>query len=175
MNPGQRRSHTHFALSLRHERWLVAVSLLLAGSGIGWLICHYWLARPDEFGASRHPLESWWLTLHGAAAMGFLIVFGTVLPVHARRAWHARLNYRSGLTVLGLVSLLVLSGLALYYLASEALRPWLSATHWIAGLVGVAVLIVHAVLGRRTAARAAQARSQRRHDRGHARHGVTRN
>ena len=141
MNPvhPHARPRTHFRLSPRHERWVLATSSVLALSGIAWLLSHYFLAEPNEFGPPRHPLERWWLGLHGGAAMAFLIVFGSVIPVHAPRARRARLNHRSGLTVVGIVALLVLTGFGLYYVGSEALRPWLSLGHWLIGIVGVPI------------------------------------
>ncbi len=160
------RAKGHYALSPRHEGWVVATASALALTGILWLVGHYFLAQVDEYGASRHPLEGWALKFHGAAAMLFLVVLGTVLPVHARRAWHARLNHRTGLTVLGLALILVLTGYALYYAGSETLRPWLSLGHWAVGLAGVPLLVLHAMLGRRAAARLA-AQSRARHGERH--------
>ena len=148
-----KRMHGHYALSPGHLRFVVATAVLLALTGALWLVGHFFLAHADEFGASRHPLEGWALTAHGAAAMAFLVVIGTLLPVHARRAWHAGLNHRSGLTMLGAAAFLVLTGYGLYYAGSELLRPWLSLGHWIVGLSAVPALWLHAILGRRAAAR----------------------
>lgn len=169
MNPA--RTHGHYALAPRHQRIVVATSLFLALTGALWLIGHYFLAHADEFGASRHPIEGWALSLHGAAAMAFLVVLGSVLPVHARRAWHAGLNHASGLTVLGLALCLVLTGYGLYYAGSDSLRPWLSVGHWLIGLIGVPTLWLHAILGRRAAARLHARLSARRGEhRHHPRH-----
>ena len=147
------RSRTHFQLSARHERWVLATGALLALTGLLWLIDHYLLATTDEFGARHAPRETAWLTLHGGAAMVFMVVAGTVLPVHARRAWHARLNHQSGISVLAALAVLMLTGFLLYYAGGEATRPWISLVHWVIGLVAVPTLILHTILGRRTARR----------------------
>ena len=140
--------------------WLSAVVLL---SGVCWLLSHYLLATPDEFGASRGPLESWWLRLHGAAALGFLVVFGTLLPVHVRRAWNARRHRTSGGVVVGVATLLIATGYLLYYAGGEQLRPSLSVIHWLVGLVGLPAMVVHIILGKRAAAPRRQQREPAHH------------
>jgi len=139
-------------LSLRHERWVWNVSLALLISGALWLVFHYFLTVSVEFGESRHPLEAWWLRLHGAAAMAFLIVLGTLLPIHIRRAWQVRRNYRSGVVVLTIVTTLVITGYGLYYVGSENLRLWISVIHWGIGLAGMPALILHVLMGTRNTA-----------------------
>ena len=165
------RPHSPFELSARHQAWVFTLGTALAASGVLWILFHYFLARPDEFGATRHPLEIWWLRLHGAAAMGFLVVLGSVLPVHARRAWHARLNYRTGISVLSIAAVLVLTGYGLYYAGDELLRPWMSVLHWAVGLLAAPLLWLHAVRGKRAAARRAQGRP---HAPGHSHRGPPR-
>jgi hypothetical protein len=121
-------------------------------SGVLWLVFRYLITFRDTFGEEIHPLTSWWLRLHGAAAMAFLIVLGTVLPIHVRRAWRFRRNRYAGLALLSVVAALVVSGYCLYYASSEELRPWISAIHWSIGLLGLPVLVIHVVSGKRRAA-----------------------
>lgn len=160
-------SHPHgrpssIRLSPTHERWVIGTGIALLASGVLWLVFHYFVTVRGEFGDTPHPLEIWWLRLHGAAAMAFLVVLGTVLPVHVRRAWDLRRNYRTGLGVLLVTAVLLLTGYALYYVASEQLRPWLSCIHWVVGLVGLPALIVHVFRGRQTSGRRASIRSRHR-------------
>ncbi len=150
------------ALSARHERWVLGLGLVLLASGAAWLLGRGVFARPDEFGAGTDPLGPWWLRLHGAAAMGFLVALGTLLPVHVRRAWQFGLNRRSGAAVLGVAVVLIATGYALYYVGSEALRPLVSALHWGVGLAALPLVLVHRSLGRRSAERRAGGRAQRR-------------
>jgi cation transport ATPase len=151
----------HLRLSHRQELWTYLVGALLLGSGLGWLAAHYLFGGAGEFGESHHPSELWWLRLHGAAAMAFLVVFGSLIPRHIVRAWRERRNHRSGLWLLTLVLVLVVSGYGLYYLDSDALRPWISAIHWGLGLVAAAMLLVHVRLGTRQ--RAAEIHPRRHH------------
>jgi uncharacterized membrane protein YfcA len=148
-------------LSATHERWVIGTGTALLTTGALWLVFHYFITVRGDFGDTHHPLEAWWLRLHGAAAMASLVVVGTLLPGHVRRAWELRSNYRTGLAVLFVAAVLVLTGYALYYASSEELRPWLSGVHWVGGLVGLPVLVLHVLLGRRTGARRRQPHGHR--------------
>lgn len=129
-------------LSKNHRRWIYAVCGTLVASGVGWLIAHYLPAEPGPFGEVEHPSEPWWLRLHGAAMMGFLVVLGTILPGHVRQAWSLRKvngaavkrNVTTGILMLSLVGGLGVTGYLLYYSGSEELRPYLSTVHWVTGL-----------------------------------------
>jgi len=129
------------------------VTVALLFSGALWLVFHYFLDAHGEFGENRHPLEAWWLRLHGAAAMAFLVVLGTLLPIHIRRAWQLRRNYVTGIVVLSTVAALIVTGYGLYYASGENLRLWVSVAHWGIGLAGTPALILHMLLGKRNAAK----------------------
>lgn len=122
-------------------------------TGCGWLLCHYLLADAGEFGPLPHPLEALWLKLHGAAGMIGLVLFGSLLGSHMRRAWSQRRGRTSGGTLAGLFVLLSVTGYGLYYVGSESLRPWISAVHWVVGL-GIPVLLMAHVYTLRTKLRA---------------------
>jgi cation transport ATPase len=137
-------------LSRQHRRWLYLTGALLWASGVAWLINHYFFKVAGEFADAPQPSEAWWLRLHGAAMIGFLIAFGALLPVHVLHGWRQRRNRRSGVMMLVIVGALALSGYGLYYAGDERLRPWISATHWVIGLAVSAALLLHVILGRRT-------------------------
>ena len=139
-------------LSQRHELYLYLTGALLLLSGAGWLVGHYLLRAPDAFNAGPHPSEAWWMRLHGAAVIGFLVVFGALLPGHAVQNWRQRANRYSGLAVVLVVSLLAVTGYGLYYLVDDRQRAVTSALHWVAGLVASGALVLHVVLGKRLAA-----------------------
>jgi hypothetical protein len=136
-------------LSRWHERWLSAIGSLLFVSGLGWLGDHYLFARTTEFGEAHAAFEPWWLRLHGAAAMAGLVVFGSLFPGHIARAWRLRVNRLSGLSMLGLAVLLLVTGWGLYYVGDEEIRGWISFVHWFVGIVAGAALVLHIRLGKR--------------------------
>ena len=136
-------------LSRRQRRWLYAWGLLLLVSGSGWLLAYYGLRPRSADPDLPQPSEVWWLRLHGAALLGFLLTVGGVLANHVPGSWRLRLNRVSGsLTVAGL-ALLVVTGYGLYYSTSETWRARISTLHWLGGLGFAVILTMHAVLGRR--------------------------
>ena len=42
-------------------------------SGTFWLLFHYFLQQQGEFALEPHPLEHWWLRLHGLASRGLVL------------------------------------------------------------------------------------------------------
>jgi hypothetical protein len=135
--------------SPRHQRWLYLTSTLLFFTGMGWLVSHYALRQVTALGLTPHPSEVWWLRLHGAAVVGFLIVFGALLPNHVVHNWRRRLHRNSGLFLLVSVGLLSLSGYGLYYLVSDDARALVSVIHWAVGIAAGLGFAVHIVLAQR--------------------------
>ena len=93
-----------------------------------------------------------WLVTHGVSAAIVLLLFGAALPLHVNLAWRAKRNRYSGALMLLVLTLLMGSGLLLYY-ASEALRQFGLWLHWLTGAVALLVFPLHVLLGRRVAGR----------------------
>ena len=73
-------------------------TLLLLATGLAWWGLDRWAAMRDEFGGiAKHPAQPGMLRLHGAGAFGFLVVFGSLIPVHIKRGLQARQNRVTGL------------------------------------------------------------------------------
>ena len=136
-------------LGNRHKRALYGVVLALWATGALWLLFHYFLRVEGEFGEVAHPFEAWSLRLHGLMAFAALVAIGSVLPIHARRAWQLNKNRGSGLMMKSWFLWLALTGYGLYYFVSEANEAWLPLTHWIAGLALPLAVLTHVRLGRR--------------------------
>lgn len=115
-----------------------------------WPVTHFFVSIKTEFGGAHHPMEAWWLKLHGFAAMGGLILFGSMMPVHIRNAWRQGRNRWTGSSLVVVMSVLALSGYGLYYSGSDELRSWIGNLHWVVGLMLVCCLVVH-VFQRRSA------------------------
>lgn len=144
-----RTLHMPIRLGATHRKLLYGVFAAAWLSGVLWLGFHYFLQVEGDFGPMPHPLETWWLRLHGLFSFGMLIALGSVLPVHARRAWQLGKNRPSGLGMKLVFGWLAVTGYALYYFASEDNQAWLSLLHWTVGLTLPLALLVHIVLGRR--------------------------
>ena len=131
-----------------HEWAVYLATGVLVLTGVIWLVLHYFFTGKGEFGPTIHPLENWMLRLHGAGAMAGLIVYGSLLPVHIRRAWAVRRNVVLGVGLVALMLLLTVTGYLLYYAGGEETRPVISVLHWVIGLAVPALLVWHIVSGR---------------------------
>ena len=140
--------HDGIRLSGRHQWWFYGIFVTLFVSGLLWWVFHNWFQTNGEFGTTVHPSEKWWLKLHGAAAMGALVIFGTLLPTHVKRAWRARRNRGNGLLMLIVSGLLIVTGYGLYYLGEEKIRALTSWAHTCMGLAFPVLLAAHIWVGR---------------------------
>lgn len=136
-----------------HKRLIYAVFVLLWASGLLWLIFHYFFTDEGDFGPMPHPLEKWWLRLHGLAAMFALVTIGSLAVNHMRLALERKKNRATGLPMLALIIWLAFTGYALYYFSTDANAAWLPLLHWIAGLALPLLLTAHIFAGRRRAHR----------------------
>lgn len=135
-------------LGSRHKRLAYTVFVLLWTSGALWLLFHYFFRTEGDFGSEAHPLETWWLRLHGLIAMLALVAVGSLATNHMRLAWNRRKNLRTGLPLLALTVWLAATGYALYYFSNDANAAWLPWLHWCVGLALPAGLAIHVLAGR---------------------------
>ncbi len=133
----------------RMYRWLaILIGLVLLASGIVWTVADRWKAGPDGEFWQRWIATA--LMVHGGAAMAALLLLGALGEIHIRRAWRANRNRATGILMVLVNGLLVVSALALYYSGSETLRPWISAIHITGGLALPLLIALHIVVGRRS-------------------------
>jgi hypothetical protein len=141
-----------FGLGIPHRRKAALYTALgvLFGSGILWLIFHYFLMRAGAFGPEPHPLEAWWLRLHGASAFAALWFAGLLWGTHVRPGllqprWRA-----SGIMILVVLAALAISGYLLYYASDDRLRDIVRLVHWLSGLALALPLLIHIIGIRRS-------------------------
>ena len=146
-----------FGLGIPHvrRRALYAAFALAFGTGILWLIFHYFMTRRGEFGAEPHPFEAWWLRLHGASAFVMLWFAGLVWGTHARPALMQARWRVSGIAIVTLLALLALTGYLLYYSGDDAWRDAARLLHWLLGLGLALPLLIHLIGVRRARRRRA--------------------
>ncbi len=128
--------------------WTYAVFVVLLLTGAAWLVADWQKDTDDVWQQASANL----LMIHGGAAMLALMALGALIPLHLLRAWRARKNLVSGITVASVNAVLILTAFGLYYLGSETVRPWMSWIHIIAGFCLALMLPLHIVLGRRARA-----------------------
>jgi len=135
-------------LSRPRRAGLTVVGVGLWLSGTAWILFHYFLTRPGQFGPSPHPLDPWWLRLHGAFAMAVIWSAGLLWAAHIVNGWRSGRRRVSGVFLAGILGWLILSGYLLYYVGDEAAREWISRLHWIIGLSLPALYVTHRLAAR---------------------------
>lgn len=156
------RFHTQAPRQARHLARIQRIAVYTAtatawASGALWLVFHYFLRRQGEFALEPHPLENWWLRLHGLCAFVLLWLAGLLWALHVRHALHWPQRRGSGLALMVAFCVLAPSGYLLYYANDGALREGMELAHWIAGLAVVVPVVLHALPSRR--GRAARGRT----------------
>jgi len=118
------------------------------GSGVFWLVFHYFLQRRGEFAVEPHPLEHWWLRLHGLCAFALLFLGGLLWALHVKPGLPWPKRRPSGLIIAFAFCALAATGLLLYYADEGLLRDVSGATHWLIGLLLAVPVAVHALPAR---------------------------
>ena len=147
-HPHQYSHQAGLRLSQRRKRALYAVFGGAWATGILWLFFHYFLMRQGEFGGEPHPLEAWWLRLHGAFAFAALWIGGLLWAAHIRPVLGRPGRRISGLLLLGMLAILAVTGYLLYYAVDDGLRDVMRWVHWLIGLALVLVLGIHVMRAR---------------------------
>jgi len=127
---------------------LYGIFALLFVSGAVWLLADQMKNNPEADTEMWQQTSAFVLSLHGGAAMVTLMLLGALGPMHIQRAWRAKTNRVTGIASIALYGLLILTAFGLYYLGSEAIRPWVSYVHIAFGLAVPAVIAAHVMVGR---------------------------
>lgn len=115
-------------------------SIVLFSSGLIWLIFNVF----QNYNPDYRFFSIWSLKFHGAAAYGFLVVFGMIISTHISFNWQVKKNRRkSGIILTILFVILIITGYLLYYLGDEIVRNYVSYIHWIIGIFAAVVLPIH--------------------------------
>ena len=107
-------------------------------TGLAYLLGHEFQVQRTLLG--QHSILAW----HGISAMLATMALGSVLPFHLKAGLKSKRKLFSGLSQLAFLGTLVFSGALLYY-GPEEIREEVVFTHWIIGLVFLAIFLLHAV------------------------------
>lgn len=139
--------------ALQLSRWLRRslywVLALMFVTGVVWLVADWQKSTPQ--GEIWQAIATWLLMLHGGGAMASLLLIGALVPLHMHRGWRAKRNRISGSVMVLENAVLIATSFGLYYIGSDAIRPWMSDIHIGAGCCLPLLLALHILLGRRTA------------------------
>jgi hypothetical protein len=129
-------------LSRRISVALLSILAVLWSSGVLWLVLHYLLASPGEFGIIRHPLETPVLVIHGVLALVALFLLGWFAGRHASAAASGR-RVASGWLLAVMTAAVVIAGGALLFLTSAAWQAGVAMVHEIMGVALLVPVLAH--------------------------------
>jgi hypothetical protein len=115
-------------------------------SGVAFFVFNQWVTVEGDFGPAKHPLQFWWLSIHGLAAFMVMMLFGAIAINHVASAWKIKRQRGRGLTLLVALLLQIASAYLLYYLSDEGLRALVVYWHLAMGLLLPILLFRHIVL-----------------------------
>ena len=114
-------------------------------SGITFFILNRFITVEGDFGPQKHPWQFPAISTHGLAAFMMMILFGAMLASHVPMAWQTkRLRFWS-ITFVIAVSLQIITGYTLYYLASEDSREITGYFHLTVGFCLPIILAIHII------------------------------
>jgi cation transport ATPase len=131
---------------------LYGIFSLLFASGAVWIYADQMKTNAEADTERWQQAAAFLLTVHGGAAMVTLLLLGALGPLHVQRAWRAKKNRATGIASIAMYGLLIATAFGLYYVGSEALRPWISTIHIAFGLAVPAVIAAHIMVGRASVA-----------------------
>ena len=143
------RHRLHNRLPRWHRNAIYALTFLLVASGLAWLVAAYLLAPPGEPTPAPHPLAGPMLVAHGVAAYAALFAYALVGHTHMRTGWRVPALRSAAFWLCSMIALLALTGLGLYYVATESVIPFLRWGHVATGMALPCWLALHIARGRR--------------------------
>ena len=145
-------------MSTALRRVIYAICALLYFSGCAWLLVHFFFPVATDFGPAPNPLEPWMLRIHGWVAIGAVFLFGWITSEHISERLRKPHNRVSGLSLTVFVSILTLSGYALYY-TTDRLHDASAVVHEVLGALAIVFALVHWRTRERSAANRRDLRS----------------
>ena len=117
------------------------IFIICAVSGVLYLLAHEFEIK--ALSVENHSI----LIVHGFAAYFFVLLFGAMMPNHIKAGWKNKRNRISGGLMVAVMSLLLISGLFLYY--GNETRDAALWVHWVIGCCLVLLFPLHFIRGRR--------------------------
>jgi hypothetical protein len=115
---------------------------VLWASGCVWLILHLFFEGQTQFGPTPNPWEPSVIRLHGWIAVAAVFLLGWITAKHISERWPQLRKRVSGLSLAGVLALLVISGYGLYY-TTDRLHDMAATAHEILGTAVILIALTH--------------------------------
>jgi len=126
-----------------YRQCLYGLLLLSWCSGGGFFILKTWFIQEGEYGLVKHAWQYPALQIHGAMAFLMMVGFGFVLGAHMPSSWKTKQKRKTGILLIAMPCLLIMSGYLLYYVAEDTFREWVEYTHLAIGFLLPLSLALH--------------------------------
>jgi hypothetical protein len=127
-------------------------------SGCVWLALDQFFQTKGPFGMLAHPWQPTLLLAHGILAIVSMYLLGWVGARHVLRWWPVRLRRLSGGTLAAFLTLLIISGFALFFVSDDRWQHLTASAHDLLGLGVTVFAIQHWIFARRRDMRSAASR-----------------
>lgn len=119
------------------RKFMIVGMVTCSITGLMYLLVHQFQVQRTILGT--HNI----LAAHGVAAMLATLALGSVLPFHIKAGFKSKRQWWSGLSQLGFLAVLLISGALLYY-GPEEIRDITVDTHWMTGALFFVIFLLHA-------------------------------
>lgn len=122
---------------------VMAVLAVLWVSGCVWLVLHLGFEHQSEFGAVANPWAPTLIRVHGLFAVAGVFLLGWITTAHVVPGLAQKRHRVSGMSLIAIAALLLLTGYALYYVVGDAVRAAVALAHEVIGVSAVLVGMLH--------------------------------
>lgn len=146
------RGHTRHHSHARHRRPRMAVGqrtsvYVIMGalwlSGCIWLCLDQFFSVRSAFGNTPHPWQAPLVLVHGIIAVASMYLLGWISARHVTHSWRRGPRKISGGMLSGLLTVLVVSGFALFFVSDDQWQHIAALTHEVSGLALTPIAIQH--------------------------------
>ena len=131
---------------MRYSVHAIFASLWALGAAV-FVLKHFFVVA-GEFGPEPNAWQPRLLLLHGIIAVGATFLFGWICGDHVATTWRMRADRASGVWLLVLVSVLIATGFAAFFLVDDSLRSTNGTLHELLGLALMIPWLAHLLFGR---------------------------
>lgn len=132
--------------ALRASSHAIFATLWLLGAAV--FVLKHFFATAGEFGVTPHPWQPAVLMLHGIVAVIATFLFGWICADHVALTWRMRADRVSGVWLLALIFVLMLTGFAAFFLVDDSVRAVNGTVHEWLGLALMIPWVMHLLFGR---------------------------
>ena len=114
-------------------------------TGYTFFTLNQFVVIDGDFVAQKHPMQKYFLMTHGASAFIIMTLFGAMLAAHFPKTWGLKKNRNTGVTLITIISIQMITAYGLYYLVLGEYRIYLIYGHLISGTMLPIALIFHLI------------------------------